>query len=68
MPGVEFAACMLNKLNEMGGRLFLLGAKPGVAEQAGENILKDYPNIVLCGTQDGYFQDEELLFISLINI
>ena len=65
VPGVEFAACMLNKLNEMGGRLFLLGAKPGVAEQAGENILKDYPNIVLCGTQDGYFQDEETVLLKV---
>ena len=65
VPGIEFAACMLKKLNEMGGRLFLLGAKPGVAEQAGENILKDYPNIVLCGTQDGYFQDEETVLLKV---
>lgn len=65
VPGIEFAACMLQKLNEMGGRLFLLGAKPGVAEQAGENILKDYPNIVLCGTQDGYFQDEETVLLKV---
>ena len=59
VPGIEFAAKMLEKLNEMGGRLFLLGAKPGVAEKAGENILAQYPNIVLCGTQDGYFKDEQ---------
>ena len=59
VPGIEFAGKMLEKLNEMGGRLFLLGAKPGVAERAGENIVEQYPNIVLCGTQDGYFKDEE---------
>ena len=58
VPGIEFAAKMLEQLNEMGGRLFLLGAKPGVADKAGENILAQYPNIVLCGTQDGYFKDE----------
>ena len=39
--------------------MFLLGAKPGVAEQAGERILEQHPNIVLCGTQDGYFKDEQ---------
>ena len=50
---------MLEKLNELGGRLFLLGAKPGVADKAGENILAQFPNIVLCGTQDGYFKNEE---------
>jgi len=59
VPGIEFAGKMLEQLNELGGRLFLLGAKPGVAEKAGENILKKFPNIVLCGTQDGYFKDEE---------
>ena len=59
VPGIEFSAKMLERLNEMGGRLFLLGAKPGVAEKAGENILAQYPNIVLCGTQDGYFKDEQ---------
>ena len=59
VPGIEFAGKMLEKLNELGGRLFLLGAKPGVAEKAGANIVQQYPNIVLCGTQDGYFKDEE---------
>ncbi len=58
LPGIEFAGAMLEELDRRGGRLFLLGAKPGVAERAGENILAQHPNIVLCGTQDGYFQDE----------
>ena len=57
VPGVEFAEDMLACLNEMGGRLYLLGAKPGVAEKAGARILERYPNLVLCGTRDGYFQD-----------
>ena len=65
VPGIEFSAKMLEKLNEMGGRLFLLGAKPGVAEKAGENICAQYPNIVLCGTQDGYFKDEEEVILKV---
>ena len=59
VPGIEFAGKMLEALNEKGGRLFLLGAKPGVAEKAGANIVEKFPNIILCGTQDGYFKDEE---------
>jgi len=43
VPGIEFAGKMLEVLNEMGGRLFLLGAKPGVAEKAGENIRLNSP-------------------------
>ena len=58
VTGIDFAARMLSALDQRGGRLFLLGAKPGVAEKAGEKILEQHPNIVLCGTQDGYFTDE----------
>ena len=35
VAGFDFACDMLDVLNEMGGRLYLLGAKPGVAEEAG---------------------------------
>ena len=65
VPGVEFAEDMLACLNERKGRLFLLGAKPGVAEAAGEKILERYPDIVLCGTQDGYFKDEQSVLLKV---
>ena len=65
VPGIEFAADMLSCLDERGGRLYLLGAKPGVAEEAGRRILERHPNITLCGTQDGYFQDEEAVLLKV---
>lgn len=65
VPGIEFAEDMLACLNELGGRLYLLGAKPGVAEEAGRNILARYPNLVLCGTHDGYFRDEETVLLEV---
>lgn len=65
VPGIEFAADMLSCLNERSGRLYLLGAKPGVAEEAGRRILAQYPNITLCGTQDGYFKDEEAVLLKV---
>ena len=43
VPGIEFAEAMLSALNEMGGRLYLLGAKPGVAEEAGRRICAHRP-------------------------
>lgn len=55
-PGVEFAGHLMAKMAEGGKSLYLLGAKPGVAEQAGENLKKRYPDLLLCGTHDGYFQ------------
>ena len=65
VPGIEFAQDMLECLNEKKGRLFLLGAKPGVAEEAGARILDRYPDILLCGTQDGYFRDEETVLLKV---
>lgn len=59
VTGIAFAEDMLSYLDGRGGRLYLLGAKPGVAEEAGRRILERHPNITLCGTQDGYFRDEE---------
>ena len=61
VPGIEFAEAMLSALNEMGGRLYLLGAKPGVAEEAGRRICARYSDLVLCGTHDGYFKDEQAI-------
>ncbi len=59
VTGIGFAEDMLSCLNRRGGRLYLLGAKPGVAEEAGRRIVERHPNITLCGVQDGYFRDEE---------
>ena len=58
VPGIEFAAGLMERLAANGGRLFLLGAKPGVAEQAAERLRKAYPGLIVCGTNDGYFQDD----------
>ena len=41
-----------------GGRLFLLGAKPGVAEKAAANLAEQYPGLTVCGTHDGYFKED----------
>lgn len=59
VPGIDFATALVDKLAAGGGRLFLLGAKPGVAEQAAENLKKAHPGLVVCGTNDGYFQDSD---------
>jgi N-acetylglucosaminyldiphosphoundecaprenol N-acetyl-beta-D-mannosaminyltransferase len=57
-PGIDFASGLIGKLAETGGRLFLLGAKPGVAEQAAENLKNRFPGLVICGTHDGYFKED----------
>ena len=57
VPGIDFAAGLMEKLAEKGISLYLLGAKPGVAQRAAERLRERYPGLVICGTGDGYFTD-----------
>lgn len=59
VTGIDFATGMLDELQNRGGRLFLLGAKPGVGEQAAEHIAARYPGLTICGIHHGYFKPEE---------
>lgn len=58
VAGIDFAAGMLPVLAQTGTPLFLLGSKPGVAQQAAEKMKEKAPGLRICGTADGYFQDE----------
>ncbi len=59
VAGIDFADRLAAYLAEVGGSLYLLGSKPGIAEQAAENLQKKYPGLVIAGTGDGYFKDEK---------
>lgn len=58
VAGIEFGEALCDLMAKTGGKVYLLGSKPGVAEQAGENLKKKYPGLNICGTADGYFKDE----------
>lgn len=58
VPGIDFAAALCGELAKSGRKLFLLGAKPGVAEQAAENLKKEHPGLTVCGVHDGYFKED----------
>lgn len=57
-PGVDFAQGLMAHMAQTGDKLFLLGAKPGVAEQAAENLRQAHPGLTICGTHDGYFKED----------
>jgi len=57
-PGIEFASRLMGKMAEEGLSLYLLGAKPGVAEQAAARLSARYPGLRIAGTHDGYFKDD----------
>ena len=58
VPGIEFAAGLMERMAAEGLSLYLLGAKPGIAEAAGEKLAARYPGLVIAGTHDGYFQED----------
>ena len=58
VPGIEFASALMERMTGTGRRLYLLGAKPGVAEMAAANLQAKYPGLVICGTHDGYFKED----------
>lgn len=58
IPGIDFAQRLFAKMAAGGQTLFLLGAKPGVAELAAAELKDRFPGLTVCGTNDGYFQDD----------
>lgn len=58
VTGIDFAQRLLRWMAAQGKRLFLLGAKPGVAELAAAHLKDAYPGLIVCGTRDGYFTQD----------
>lgn len=58
VPGIEFGTAMIEYCAQSGKSVFFLGAKPGVAEQAAENLKKRFDGLIVAGTKDGYFKDD----------
>lgn len=58
VAGFDLLKAIFPLMAKKGLSLYLLGAKPGVAETAGENLMRDYPGIKIAGTHDGYFKDD----------
>jgi len=62
VAGVDFAGDLMARLAGTEHKVFLLGAKPGVADLAAANLRNRYPGLVVAGTHDGYFtQDESVI-------
>lgn len=60
VTGIDFADLLMHRMAQEGLRLFLLGAKPGVAEKAAERLREKHPGLVIAGCHDGYFQNEQV--------
>ncbi len=57
VAGIEFAKALCAALAAEGRSLFILGGKPGVAEEAGRRLVAEHPGLTVAGTHDGFFED-----------
>ena len=57
-PGIEFAARLMERMAAEERSLYLLGAKPGVAEEAARRLAQQYPGLKIAGARDGYFRED----------
>ena len=58
VTGIDLVQALFSVANHGKWRIFFLGGKPGVAEQAGNQVVQKYPGIIL-DAGHGYFRPEE---------
>ena len=58
VAGCDFAENLFAAMAGTDKTVYLLGAKPGVAEKAAENLTAKYPGLKIVGTADGYFKED----------
>ncbi|MFB4167172.1 WecB/TagA/CpsF family glycosyltransferase [Virgibacillus sp. JSM 102003] len=59
ITGIDMLMTLCKTASENGKNVFLYGAKPGVAEQAKQNLEAKLPNLSIVGVIDGYEKDQE---------
>jgi N-acetylglucosaminyldiphosphoundecaprenol N-acetyl-beta-D-mannosaminyltransferase len=58
VSGVDLVRRLSALAAARGYRVFLLGAAPGVADEAARVLVSENAGLTICGTHDGYFADE----------
>ena len=59
IAGIEFAKKIIELCAKNGYKIALFGAKQEVIEKTEENLLKEYPELKIVYTRNGYFSKEE---------
>lgn len=61
LNGNFFTPLLLRRAAAAGWRVFLLGARPGVAEKAAANLVREIPGLNIVGCFHGYLRDPDEL-------
>lgn len=67
LNGTDFTPALLREAALRGKSVFLLGGRPGVAEDAARNLCRAIPGLRIAGTRDGYdgIADETATFAAI---
>lgn len=59
VTGIDMLLTLCEQAEEHGKSVFLYGAKPGIAEEAKDELVRKYPGLKIAGVLDGYEKDEQ---------
>ena len=59
VTGIDLMMNLCSMASDNGYRIYLLGAAPGTAESAAKILKSTYPKLIISGTHDGYFDNNE---------
>jgi len=59
LNGSDFTPQLLKRAADRGWPVYLLGGRPGVAEEAGRRLAESTPGLEIAGCADGYFSEDE---------
>ena len=68
IAGIEFGKALIEQFYKEKKSIAFVGAKPEVLEIEINNIKKEYPDINIAYTQDGYFKNEEQILNEITSI
>jgi N-acetylglucosaminyldiphosphoundecaprenol N-acetyl-beta-D-mannosaminyltransferase len=57
VTGIDLMLTLCKEAEKQGKSVFLFGAKPGIADEAREELQKSYPSLRIAGTLNGYEKD-----------
>ena len=66
IPGVELCSKLFEYCNEYKKSIYLLGAKEEIVSKLVNVINNNYPNAIVAGYENGYFQDKQESFNKII--
>jgi N-acetylglucosaminyldiphosphoundecaprenol N-acetyl-beta-D-mannosaminyltransferase len=59
VTGIDLMLKIVEMSSKKRLKIFLLGGKPGIAQESAAKLIERFPGISIVGTYDGYFKDDQ---------